>query len=192
VLSRTLPWRQIKESRQWRPRDILALARRSADNARKSKSCQPLGVLAGLYQVSFGTALGVSPRRRAPADEFRLGWAGSTGTALCRGPTRTRSHHSPPPVNSSLSPDMLPSTFLAAPVALSLLLPLASAARIGRRATTCNGFSDVCAHIPSSQRRTHPWVSSSAAEVTEMSPLSVRMTRTLSGSTTVSLHDCLD
>ena len=53
----------------------------------------------------------------------------------------------PSPVNSRLSVlltlNMLPSMFLAAPVALSLFLPIASAVIIGHRATTCNGFSDV-------------------------------------------------
>jgi len=34
--------------------------------------------------------------------------------------------------------------FLAAPVALSLVLPLSSAATTGRRATVCNGFSEFC------------------------------------------------
>ncbi|KAF8481957.1 PLC-like phosphodiesterase [Russula ochroleuca] len=34
--------------------------------------------------------------------------------------------------------------FLAAQVALSLFLPISSAATSGRRATTCNGFSDLC------------------------------------------------
>ncbi len=85
---------------------------------------------------------------------------------------------------------MLPSSLLAAPVALSLL-SLTSGVSIGRRATTtCNGFSDVRVHMRNLQQRVHLWVHSYAAEASEMSPLWVRMTRTLSESTIVSLHDC--
>jgi len=39
---------------------------------------------------------------------------------------------------------MIPSILLAAPVALSLVLPFSSAATVGRRATTCNGHSEFC------------------------------------------------
>jgi hypothetical protein len=108
--------------------------------------------------------------------------------AGCLGHT---AHAASAPPLTCLSSPMLPSTFLTAPVALSLLLPLCFAATPWRRATTCNGFSDVCAHIRNSRLRTHLWVYSFAEEATAISPLSVRMTRTLSGSTTVSLHECL-
>jgi hypothetical protein len=115
-------------------------------------SYQPLGVLVGLCRGSVDKASSHCKFNAQRLDEFgfgRLVSAQARRLMLSGVPsTHTHTQHHSPSLSLvflSLLLSMLPSMFLAAPVALSLLLPLSSAATSGRRATTCNGFSDVCA-----------------------------------------------
>jgi hypothetical protein len=84
---------------------------------------------------------------------------------------------------------MIPSINCAALVALSLVLPFSFAATTGRerRATTCNGFPQVCfSHTLISQAGIYQ-VRSYVIGVMEMLLLSVPTTPTQLGLTTVSL-----
>ena len=121
------------------------------------------------------------------------------GTACAGVHTRTRSGTDAFSCYPCLSPHSF-STLLTCFPRLSSLrrshflcsFPLFLQSQSGAEQRLATGFPTCVSINDISQRRTHLWVYSSVAEVTEMSPLSVHMTRTLSGSTTVSLHDHLD
>lgn len=85
---------------------------------------------------------------------------------------------------------MITSIYCAALVALSLILPFSSAASTGRerRATTCNGFAQVCVSHASMSLLGIYQVNSFAIRVMEISLLSVPTTLMQLGSTMVRFH----